>query len=429
MKKILAACLTLFPFSPAVFADDAKTNVVFIISDDQAWTDYSFMGHQQLQTPNIDKLAKGGMTFRNGYVPSSLCCPSLASLLTGKYPHQHKITGNDPPYPDGKPVNNFYSTEAYHQGRETMNRFMDAQMTLPRILAKNGYISLQTGKWWQGDFTRGGFTHGMSKGERHGDDGLDIGRKTMQPIDDFLDLSIKEKKPFFLWYAPMMPHDPHTPPQRLLDKYKTLTPSIHQARYWAMVEWFDETVGQLRASLEQRQLSNNTLIVYMTDNGWIQNLNNPGHSPRCKYTPYETGLRTPIMFHMPGKIPAQICDDLASTVDVLPTVLSFLNLKMEEKLAGIDLLKPEARRGRHFVSGACFTHNAVSLDDPEKNLMWRWIVADGWKLIVPQHPENEPKSTQLFHLTKDPGESTDLSKDNPEQLKKLTAQLDSWWKP
>jgi len=366
MKKILAACLTLFPFSPAVFADDAKTNVVFIISDDQAWTDYSFMGHQQLQTPNIDKLAKGGMTFRNGYVPSSLCCPSLASLLTGKYPHQHKITGNDPPYPDGKPVNNFYSTDAYHQGRETMNRFMDAQMTLPRILAKNGYISLQTGKWWQGDFTRGGFTHGMSKGERHGDDGLDIGRKTMQPIDDFLDLSIREKKPFFLWYAPMMPHEPHTPPQRLLDKYRALTPSLHQARYWAMIEWFDETVGQLRTSLEQRQLSDNTLIVYISDNGWVQNLDKPGHSTRCKYTPYEAGLRTPIIFHMPGKIASQYCDDLASTVDILPTVLTVLNLKMEEKLPGIDLLSPEARRERQFVSGACFTHNEVSLEDPEK---------------------------------------------------------------
>ena len=429
MKKILTACLTLFPFCPALLAVEVKPNVVFIISDDQAWNDYSFAGHKQLQTPNIDKLAKGGMTFRNGYVPSSLCCPSLASLLTGKYPHQHKITGNDPPYPDGKQVKNFYGTDAYHQGRETMNRFMDAQMTLPRILAKNGYISLQTGKWWQGDFTRGGFSHGMSKGERHGDDGLDIGRKTMQPIDDFLDLSIKEKKPFFLWYAPMMPHDPHTPPQRLLDKYKALTPSIHQARYWAMVEWFDETVGQLRTSLEQRQLGNNTLIVYISDNGWIQNLDNPGHSTRCKYTPYEAGLRTPIMFNMPGKIPEQMSDDLASTVDVLPTVLSLLNLKMEEKLPGIDLLNPEARGGRHFVSGACFTHNEVSLDDPEKNLMWRWIVADGWKLIVPQHPENEPKSAQLFHLTKDPGELTDLSKDNPEQLKKLSTRLDSWWKP
>jgi uncharacterized sulfatase len=240
----------------------------------------------------------------------------------------------------------------------------------------------------------------MSKGERHGDDGLDIGRKTMQPIDDFLDLSIREKKPFFLWYAPMMPHEPHTPPQRLLDKYRALTPSLHQARYWAMIEWFDETVGQLRTSLEERQLSDNTLIVYISDNGWIQNLDKPGHSTRCKYTPYEAGLRTPIIFHMPGKIASQYCDDLASTVDILPTVLSVLNLKTAEKLPGIDLLNPEARRGRHFVSGACFTHNEVSLEDPEKNLMWRWIVSDGWKLIVPQHPENEPKSTQLFHLTK-----------------------------
>src|SRR5688572_1518634 len=161
----------------------APPNIVMIISDDQAWTDYSFMGHPHIRTPNLDRLASQSLTFPRGYVPSSLCCPSLASIITGLYPHQHKVTSNDPPMPKGAGKDH----PAFAQGRERMNRFMDAAPTLPRILGQHGYLSLQTGKWWQGDFRRGGFTHGMTKGQRHGDEGLEIGRKTMEPIFDFID--------------------------------------------------------------------------------------------------------------------------------------------------------------------------------------------------------------------------------------------------
>src|SRR5205814_1924344 len=154
------------------------------------------------------------LVFRRGYVPSSLCCPSLASLITGRYPHQHKITCNDPPIPPGMSQAEFQRSAAFRDGREAMCRHLDAVPTLPRLLAANGYLSLQTGKWWQGDYRRGGFTHGMTHGNRHGDDGLTIGRQTMQPIYDFIATARKEDQPFFVWYAPMMPHTPHTPPSR-----------------------------------------------------------------------------------------------------------------------------------------------------------------------------------------------------------------------
>ncbi|MFM2171540.1 MAG: Arylsulfatase precursor, partial [Verrucomicrobiota bacterium] len=267
MKHFIIALLATLCLAKA---EEEPLNIVYIISDDHCWTDYGFMGHAQVKTPNLDQLAKESLLFKRGYVPSSLCCPSLATILTGKFPHQHKITSNDPPMPKGMTPQQSRKGNLFQQGRDVMNGFMDQQKTLPRLLTEKGYLTLQTGKWWQGPYTHGGFTHGMTKGGRHGDEGLDIGRKTMKPIDDFLDLSQKEKKPFFVWYAPLLPHDPHTPPERLLEKYKKLTPSIHQARYWAMIEWFDETIGQLRASLEQRNLLENTLIVYVADNGWIQ---------------------------------------------------------------------------------------------------------------------------------------------------------------
>src|SRR5436309_11049987 len=80
---------------------ESPPNIVLIISDDQAWTDFSFMGHPHIQTPNLDRLARESLTFTRGYVPSSLCCPSLASIISGLYPHQHKITSNDPTAPKG----------------------------------------------------------------------------------------------------------------------------------------------------------------------------------------------------------------------------------------------------------------------------------------------------------------------------------------
>ena len=164
----------------AIIASDAfaaPPNVVMIISDDQAWTDYSFMGHDVIETPHLDKLAKQSATFRRGYVPSSLCRPSLATMITGLYPHHHGITGNDLP----KGTN-----------RSKMLKHIEAHATIPRMLAEHGYLSMQTGKWWEGNHRLGGFTHGMTHGDpkrggRHGDLGLKISREGHKPNEELLD--------------------------------------------------------------------------------------------------------------------------------------------------------------------------------------------------------------------------------------------------
>src|SRR5688572_5153626 len=193
---LLALLLTTFAVRTIAAA---PPNIVLIISDDQHWRDYSFMGHEHVRTPNIDRLAAESLTFTRGYVPSSLCCPSLASIITGLYPHQHKITSNDPPMPPGMEGSEHRQSDEYKAGREVMNRHLEAVSTLPRALAKADYASLQTGKWWQGNFRRGGFTHGMTSGERHGDAGIAIGRRTMQPIYSFIAEARRAEKPFFVW--------------------------------------------------------------------------------------------------------------------------------------------------------------------------------------------------------------------------------------
>jgi len=270
-------------------AMDRSPNIVFILSDDQAWTDYGFMGHPQIETPHLDRLAKQGAIFRRGYVPTALCRPSLATLITGLYAHQHKISGNDPSHALANP-----QSPEYRQLQAQLIAHIDRNPTLPKMLGEKGYWSHQSGKWWEGNFRRGGFTHGMTRGfpepgGRHGDDGLKIGREGMQAVFDFIDEAAEKQKPFYVWYAPFMPHTPHNPPQRLLDKYRGQVDSLYVAKYYAMCEWFDETCGQLIDKVEQKGLTENTLFVYICDNGWIQDPNASGYAPQSKQSPNEGG--------------------------------------------------------------------------------------------------------------------------------------------
>lgn len=427
-NPLLPVLLTLAALLPVLRAVAAPPNIVMIVSDDHLWSDYGFMGSKDVRTPNLDRLAAQSLTFPRGYVPSSLCCPSLASMITGQFPHQHKVTSNDPPFPtDGTPKQAFNKSKGFQDGREIMNRHMDAAPALPRLLGQHGYLSLQTGKWWQGHFSRGGFTHGMSKGTRHGDDGLDIGRKTMQPIFDFIATAQQEKKPFFVWYAPMMPHTPHTPPERLLAKYQDKTPSLPIAKYWAMIEWFDETCGQLLDHLETKGLAKDTVVVYVADNGWITNPATGQYAERSKQSQYDGGLRTPIMVRWLGQVAPQKSTHPASSLDLAPTLLTAAGLKPAAGMAGINLMDAGAVKNREAIYGECFTHNSMDLNRPAASLRFRWMIEGDWKLIVP-NARNEPKAVvELYHLAVDPREEKNLVGTERGRVARMTTKLDGWW--
>jgi uncharacterized sulfatase len=438
MKRLLAIALGLalgggLPVLAAKPAP-ARPNILLIVADDHAWTDYGFMGHPHVRTPRLDRLARESLVFRRGYVTSSLCCPSLASIITGRFPHQHRITSNDPPLPAGLPRAQAYQTAAFREGRARMSGFLEAVPTLPRVLGEHGYLSFQAGKWWQGHFRRGGFTHGMTVGDearggRHGDAGLQIGRETLQPIFDFIAAARREAKPFFIWYAPMMPHDPHTPPERLLAKYRERAPSLPVAKYWAMIEWFDETIGQLRARLESEGLAENTIVAYLADNGWITDPQTGRYAPKSKQSPYDGGLRTPILLRWPGRIRPRNSPHLAGAVDLMPTLLGACGIQPPPDLPGINLLDTRALRRRTALFGACFTHDAVDLDQPARNLRWRWGIEGWWKLIVPD-PVNEPGgAVELYDLAADPFETRNLAGLKPDRVARLRRQLDAWWTP
>jgi uncharacterized sulfatase len=424
MRLTLASLAFVFALTVEVTA--APPNVVLIISDDQHWGDYGFMSHPTIQTPHLDRLSKEGLTFRRGYAPSSLCCPSLASIITGRYPHEHLITGNDPPRPVGMSDAQFYASDAFKEGRQQMVKNLEAWPTLPRLLGQAGYRSLQTGKWWLGDYRHGGFTDGMTKGGRHGDAGLEIGRKTLQPIYDFIAQSRQQVKPFFVWYAPMMPHDPHTPPERIQAKYRDKAPSEAIAKYWGMVEWFDETCGDLLNYLDREDLAKETLVLYLADNGWITDPKTGRYAPRSKQSPYDGGLRTPIMVRWKGRLSPKISDVPVSSLDLFPTILKACGIPTPPNLPGHDLADDSALNARQALYGECFTHDFKDLQRAAPNLRWRWILQDGWKLILPAH-QNETGGPELYWLAEDPYEEKNLADSSPSRVQKLSTHLDAWW--
>jgi arylsulfatase A-like enzyme len=349
----------------------------------------------------------------------------LASIITGQYAHQHKVTSNDPPLPEGAKRNH----PDFKAGRERMNQFMDAAPALPRLLGERGYLSFQAGKWWQGDFKRGGFTHGMTKGSRHGDDGLKIGRETMQPVFDFMEEATKDGKPFMVWYAPMMPHNPHNPPKRLLEKYEGKTPSKQVAKYWAMVEWFDETCGALMNRLDEMKIADNTIVVYVTDNGWIQNPDKGEYAARSKQSPNEGGIRTPIMVRWLGKVKPEMSEQLASSLDITPTLLKAAGLSKDPSMPGIDLLDAPAVTNRKALFGEIFHHSAVDLDKPASSLRYRWMIDGQWKVIEPRKELEPDAKVELYDLAADPHENTDLAAKEPARVEAMLKTLDVWWTP
>ncbi|QEG01918.1 Arylsulfatase [Stieleria maiorica] len=433
--------LPLLLIATVVSASNAKPpNVVLILSDDQGYTDYGFMGHEKIETPNLDKLARESTLFRRGYVPTALCRPALMTLATGLYSHQNKTTGNDPAR---TPQNKAHAEKAGKDARALLLEHIDRTGALPQWLAEKGYVSFQSGKWWEGSYQRGGFTEGMTKGYpnpggRHGDAGLAIGRETMTPVTEFIDRSVEADKPFFVWYAPVMPHTPHNPPARLLDKYLKKGVQERIAKYYAMCEWFDETCGVLLDHIDNSKIAEETLVIYVTDNGWIQT-EAGRYGPRSKRSPYEHGTRTPIMFRWPGKIPPADRPELCSSIDFVPTVLAAARAKGPHDFPGLNLL-PQLMSGqtieRDTIFGEAFAHDIADIENPEASLLYRWVINGHDKLLLtydgaPGYMRYPPQDAapQLYDLKVDPGENKNLAETDPKKVMELSALLDEWYVP
>jgi arylsulfatase A-like enzyme len=437
MRTLLAIFLS--SIASASLSTAEKPNIVIILSDDQGWTDYGFMGHSDIKTPHLDKLAASGVLFERGYVASPLCRPSLASIITGRMPSHHGVTGNDVNGKNDRAALDVHVRNAFHQ----IPSFV-------KLLAENGYLSHQSGKWWEGAFADGGFTHGMTHGDpqrggRHGDTGLTIGRKGIKPITDFLDLAAREKKPFLLWYAPFLPHTPHDPPPRLLEKHTRPDRTKDVATYFAMCEWFDETCGELLDDLKRRGLSENTLVIYICDNGWAAtstNATDPNqqqwqqYALRTKSSPFEMGIRTPIIISWPGRIEPSRSPDLAHAIDLFPTIAAAAEIKAPKDLPGINLMDEAKRKTRDTVFGVCHSVHNMTPGDPEGTLQYLWCVSGDWKLLIRHHGSDttqykavhewDKQPIRLYNLKNDPHEKNELSASHPDVVAELRLKIEAW---
>ena len=447
-----------------------RPNVVLIISDDQTYSDFGFMGHPHVRTPHLDRLASGSARYLNGYVTSSVCRPSLVTLLTGLYPHQHGVHFNHPPPGFAKLTKSpDIDKQRYDTLRENASKLIRSVPTLPRILSDRGYRCLQTGKYWEGHWRNAGFTEGMTIAEPtknsgnlgnkrlangdivahgNGDHGLAIGRKTMRPIFDFIEDCQQKDNPFFVWYAPFLPHLPHDAPERFRKPYES-DPNVprHAIPYYATCTWFDETVGQLINRIEESGLAKQTIFVFVVDNGFVPDPKQPmaggdfNYTKTSKRSPFDDGLRTPILIRWDGHTNASTHQTPCSSVDIMPTLLDALSIEDENlKLPGRSLwpsatgttpLKAES------VFGEIYPGDASSLGIPERDVAYRWIRDGRYKLIVPHSQSGKAPwggyldRTALFDVVADPHEQKDLAHNGNQgnTIRQLKQQLDQWWTP
>lgn len=453
MKTLLHSCGYVFKWAFLIFlvtiVGDAMgcespekvqaPNIVFILGDDQAWSDYGFMGHPEIKTPNLDQLAKQSLVFNRGYVSAPLCRPSLASIATGLYPFQHGIPGNDVDGLNRRAELDRPVQEAFHK-----------HPSFIKLLTENGYLAHQSGKWWDGSWEESGFTNGMTHGDperggRHGDEGLKIGRESMKPITDFIDHAVETEKPFLLWYAPFLPHTPHNPPPRLLQKYNHSGRADDVAKYYAMCEWFDETCGELLGYLDEKNLTQNTVVIFMCDNGWVpvsMNADDPNqnlwrqYALRSKASPFENGIRTPIMVSWPGRIEPSRDPNFAHAIDIFPTIAAAASLPTPAGLPGINLLDEQARESRKIVFGVCNSTHNMTPGNPDDTLQYLWCVEGDWKLMVRYHGKDTTEyrnlhiwdtlPIRLYNIKDDPHEKNELSSKFPEIAASLKEKIESW---
>lgn len=324
-RTLSGAAMLLLCLSPAVaisLQGDPRPNLVLIIGDDISIDDHGAYGHPHIRTPNIDQLAANGLRLNNAYVTIASCSPSRASIITGRYPHNTGAPELHMPLPEG-------------------------QAMFPLLLKESGYYTAAMGKWHLGESARIGFD--AIDDSRPG--GGELWVKTLRERP--------QEKPFFMWFASHDAHrnwepdpdaPPHEPGDAVVPPYMVDAPATREdlARYMDEVQRLDRYVGEVVTELERQGVLDNTLLIYMSDNG--------RPFPRDKAGPYEGGIRTPFIVHWPAgsKERGMVSDSLLSAIDVAPTLLEAAAVEIPGSVQGISFL-PLFNDPGHTIRNYVFT--------------------------------------------------------------------------
>ena len=498
MKKTrLTGTLLLLSLFSGYFALDAKEgrppNIVFFLVDDLGWSDVGCYGSSFHETPNVDRLAKEGMRFDNAYSTCHVCSPSRASILTGKYPARTDLTE----WLGGRPERAF---EKLHSARKLMS-LPDEEVTLAETLKKHGYATANYGKahlrkdprtygfdeaivgWVRSYYHPFSPQYSKTLPSRKGDYYTD---KLTDAALDFIERN--RDRPFFVHLEHFAVHDPIQGRKDLVDKYRKklagmpkqdgpeyiLEPNpdgpslsaeelkrlekndaleLHQEKrvWWVkqrqdnvefagMLEATDESLGRIRAKLEELGLTENTIVIFTADNGGMsasnqyrginqsrENLDSRFASSNlplrgAKGWNYEGGIRVPLIVQWPGEVEANaLSHALVTGTDFYPTLLEMIGLPTlpKQHLDGMSFLP--ALKGKDHERGAIYWHFPHYSNHGYQSPGGA-IRLGNYKLL--EYYENG--SVQLFDLETDLGEQNDLSSERPEMTAKLLKLLQDW---
>lgn len=433
---------------------ESKPNIVFILIDDMGWKDLGYMGSEYYETPNIDRFAAAGMIFTQAYANAANSAPTRACLLTGQYTPRHGLyTVGNSDRGEAKdrrliPVKN---TEEVSLNKVTVNE----------ALKKAGYISAAIGKWHIGHNSR---DHGFDIGFDRGDLGYKGGH--FKPdgeclADRLTSESIKfinennpriTKKPFFLCLFHHAVHTPIQAKKEITDKYrqKPGTDCHKNPAYAAMIQSVDESVAAVNRTLEELGLSENTILVFFSDNGGhgSQTCQRPLRGGKGMY--YEGGIREPMFVYWPGKIKSgSVCDVPVISTDFYPTFLEIAGLEKPENyiLDGVSILpllkgEKSINRDKLFWHFPAYLESYAGLKEDSRDTLFRTrpvsVIRKGdWKMLM-FHEEwvldggrgkiSENNAVELYNLKTDIGEQKNLSNIEIEKRDELLDELLLWLK-
>ena len=440
---------------------EKKPNIVFILADDLGWADTTLFGHTKLyQTPNIERLAKRGMTFSHAYAASPLCSPTRASILTGQNPARIGLTSPNchlpPVHLKARPGKGAAPGQKSIQP-ESATRLRTDIPTLGKMLKSAGYKTAHFGKWhlgpepysplqqgfeidiphWYGPGPKGSFVAPWSYPDfdpNHPKEHIED--RMAEEAVAFMEKNKDE--PFFLNYWMFSVHAPFNAKEELIDKYRPLIDPKDPQRsptYAAMVESMDDAVGALLDTLDRLKIADNTIIIFFSDNGGnmynvVDDTSPTSNAPLKggKASQFEGGIRVPMIVAWPGEIkPASTSDALVQSTDFYPTLLHILKLDPEEGqiFDGTNILP--ALKGQPFSRSPIFTYFPHNPPVPDWIPPSISIHHEDWKLIREFHQgENEAHRYRLFDLSTDIGETKNLATKKPELVKELNAKIEAF---
>ena len=429
----IAASGTLFSLLNGCSSAGKKWNIVFVLTDDQGWNTVNYHGFGFYETPNMDRIAEEGMFFTDAYA-APVCSPTRASLMTGKYPARVHLTDYIPgnPWP--------YRKLATPKQEERLS--LD-EITIPEMLKKKGYVTGHFGKWHlnydknyepgrPGDPASQGFDEVLTtvkpkpdadpKGDAH--HSVEITDRSLQFIEKHQD------EPFFCYVSYHSVHRPLMEDPEWVKKYKD-KPDSHLDEnnpiMAAMIERMDNGIGQILDQLEQLGLSENTIVIYYSDNGGFEELQDQTPLYGGKATIFEGGIKVPLAIKWPGVIqPGSKCITPVISNDFFPTIMEMTRTSFDKTdIDGKSLITLLKQKG-NIDRDAIYFHYPHYHHQGFKPAS---AIREGdYKLIEWYEASllDQPGQINLYNVREDVGETNDLAKKMPDLAQRLRDKLHKW---